>query len=59
MKYPRHAESFGASRPAASMLGVIALIEPGLLVEGEATAIVTTFRCSLARTVQLWGTHQR
>jgi enamine deaminase RidA (YjgF/YER057c/UK114 family) len=35
-----HGELFGAAMPAASMLGVTALIEPSLLVEVEATAIV-------------------
>jgi enamine deaminase RidA (YjgF/YER057c/UK114 family) len=33
-----HAEFFGAVRPAATMVEVAALIEPGLLVEIEADA---------------------
>ena len=35
-----HAEFFGAIRPAAAMVEVAALIEPGLLVEIEADAYV-------------------
>ncbi|SBS79251.1 Endoribonuclease L-PSP [uncultured Mycobacterium sp.] len=35
-----HAEFFGAVRPAATMVEVAALIEPGLLVEIEADAYV-------------------
>nr|WP_221220509.1 RidA family protein [Mycolicibacterium sp. BK634] len=35
-----HAEFFGAIRPAATMVAVAALIEPGLLVEIEADAYV-------------------
>ena len=35
-----HREAFGEALPAASMIGVSALIEPGLLVEIEATAVV-------------------
>ncbi|KDE97830.1 endoribonuclease L-PSP [Mycolicibacterium aromaticivorans JS19b1 = JCM 16368] len=35
-----HAEFFGAIRPAATMVEVAALIEPGLLVEIEADAYV-------------------
>jgi enamine deaminase RidA (YjgF/YER057c/UK114 family) len=35
-----HGEFFGEAMPAAAMLGVTALIDPGLLVEVEATAIV-------------------
>lgn len=35
-----HAEFFGAVRPAATMVEVSALIEPGLLVEIEADAYV-------------------
>jgi len=35
-----HGEIFGAVRPAASMLGVAALIDPLMLVEIEADAIV-------------------
>ena len=35
-----HGEFFGTAMPAAAMLGVSALIDPGLLVEVEATAIV-------------------
>ncbi|BBX07269.1 RidA family protein [Mycolicibacterium aichiense] len=35
-----HAEFFGAIRPAATMVEVSALIEPGLLVEIEADAYV-------------------
>ena len=36
-----HGEVFGDIRPAASMYQIVALIEPELLVEIEATAIVT------------------
>ncbi len=36
-----HGEVFGAIRPAASMLEVKALIDPRLLVEIEATAIIS------------------
>ncbi|WP_431239738.1 RidA family protein [Mycolicibacterium aichiense] len=35
-----HAEFFGAIRPAATMVEVAALIEPGLLVEIEADAYI-------------------
>ncbi len=35
-----HAEFFGAVRPAATMVEVSALIEPGLLVEIEADAYI-------------------
>lgn len=37
-----HGEVFAAIRPAASMLEVKALIDPRLLVEIEATAIIST-----------------
>lgn len=36
-----HAEAFGAIRPAATMVEVSALIDPGLVVEIEADAYVT------------------
>lgn len=36
-----HGEVFGAIRPATSMVQVAALIDPRLLVEIEATAIIT------------------
>jgi len=35
-----HAEAFGASRPAATMVEVEALIDPELVVEIEATAVL-------------------
>jgi len=35
-----HAEWFGTVRPAATMIEVKALIDPGLLIEIEATAVV-------------------
>lgn len=37
-----HAEAFGAARPAASMVGVAALLDPRMLVEIEADAFVVT-----------------
>jgi enamine deaminase RidA (YjgF/YER057c/UK114 family) len=36
-----HAELLGANRPAATMVGVAALIDPDMLVEIEVEAIVT------------------
>lgn len=36
-----HGEVFGQIRPASAFIGVSALLEPGLLVEVEATAVVT------------------
>jgi len=35
-----HAEAFGDARPAATMVEVSALIDPALVVEVEATAVV-------------------
>lgn len=35
-----HGEIFGAIRPASAFLGVSELLDPGLLVEIEATAVV-------------------
>lgn len=35
-----HGEAFGSIRPAASMLGVAALIDPAMLVEVEVDAVV-------------------
>jgi enamine deaminase RidA (YjgF/YER057c/UK114 family) len=35
-----HGEAFGSIRPATSMLGIAALIDPAMLVEIEAEAIV-------------------
>ena len=36
-----HAEVFGAVRPASALVQVVALIDPALLVEIEATAIIS------------------
>lgn len=36
-----HGEMFGQIRPASAFIGVSALLDPGLLVEVEATAVVT------------------
>lgn len=35
-----HGEAFGSIKPCTSMIGVAALIEPGYLIEIEATAIL-------------------
>ena len=35
-----HGEVFGAIRPAATMVGIAALLHPGWLVEIEATAVI-------------------
>lgn len=35
-----HGEAFGTIKPCTSMIGVAALIEPGFLIEIEATAIL-------------------
>lgn len=35
-----HGEAFGASRPASALLGVAALVEPAMLVEIEADAVI-------------------
>ena len=37
-----HGEAFGNIKPCTSMIGVAALIEPGFLIEIEATAIVAS-----------------
>jgi enamine deaminase RidA (YjgF/YER057c/UK114 family) len=37
-----HGEAFGTIKPCTSMIGVAALIEPGYLIEIEATAILET-----------------
>jgi hypothetical protein len=39
-----HAETFATIRPASSMVEVTRLIAPDLLVEIEATAVVTPYR---------------
>ena len=39
-----HAEAFGAIRPAASMVVVKALVDPEMLVEIEADAVITDSR---------------
>ena len=37
-----HGEAFGNIKPCTSMIGVAALIEPGFLIEIEATAILAS-----------------
>lgn len=37
-----HGEAFGKIKPCTTMIGVAALIEPGYLIEIEATAIVNS-----------------